>query len=364
MKSYIAVFSTLLLLFSACKSGKSGNISSTEENFSTVTASVIEASSLRSPEYLEYTGTLFSEQDVTVMPAVSGVISKIYAEEGTFVKKGGLLATLDTQEFEIGLSQAKNQFESARLAFEQSKIDFERTQKLYESKSISDAQYEGLKLKHQITENQMKMAKDGLDMANKGYNDAFIRAPFDCYVTNRLVSVGTRVNMMPPTPMFRIIDIGNLLFKLSVPASELNNFKEGEKVDILFKDINKEISEPVYKIVRDIDPRSMSSYVIIKISNKKYEHELRPGLFGIAKIYSEQFKNTYILDKKYLVSQSNGKGRVFVAENNIARSRDIEFREINSVSVRVTSGLNDKDLIITSPLNILKDGHVIRIAGK
>lgn len=360
MKRLFALMLITTVIFASCRKGQGQRGDSKEDFQEVITVSAIKSKDLKSKEYLEYSGTLFSEQDVTIMPAVSGVIARIYVEEGSFVKKGGLLAVLDQQEFEIGLSQAKNQYESARLAFEQSKIDFERTQKLYESKSISDAQYEALKLKHQITENQMKMALDGLNMAKKRYEDSFIRAPFDCYVTNRLVSVGTRVNMMPPTPMFRVIDINNLLFKISVPASELNNFKEGEKVEIIFNDINKKIEEPIFRIVRDVDPRTMTSQVIIKIDNKKYNYELKPGLFGTARIFSEAIKNTYIVDKKYLISAENGNGALFVSENGTARLKKVAYRDINSVSVRIISGLSDDDIIITSGLNILKEGHQVK----
>ncbi len=359
MKRSIIVLLLTISLFTSCKKAEGIKDNSSKNSSDKPTVSTIMAKDIKSSDYLEYSGILFSEQDVTIMPAVSGVIAKIYTEEGTFVKKGGLIAALDQQEFEIGLSQAKNQYESARLAFEQSKIDFGRTQKLYESKSISDAQYEGLKLKHQITENQMKMALDGLNMAKKRFEDSFIRAPFDCYITNRLVSVGTRVNMMPPTPMFRAIDINNLLFKISVPASELNNFKEGERIEIFFSDINKTIEESIHKIIKDIDPRSISSQVIIKVDNKKYNQELRPGLFGTARIYSDSLKNTYILDKKYLIKSNNQRGSIFVAKDQVATLKEIEFKEINSVSVRIIAGINDNDIIITSGLNILKEGQTV-----
>ncbi|MGC9042358.1 MAG: efflux RND transporter periplasmic adaptor subunit [Myxococcota bacterium] len=363
-KKYLITILIITSILSACKNAPGEKEKIQEDQSPSISVSAVRARDLKAPEYLEYTGTLFSEQDVTIMPAVSGVIAKIYVEEGSFVKKGGLLAMLDQQEFEIGLSQAKNQYESARLAFEQSKIDFERTQKLYESKSISDAQFEGLKLKHQITENQMKMAEDGLNMAKKRFDDTYIRAPFDCYVTNRFVSVGTRVNMMPPTPMFRIIDINNLLFKISVPISELTNFSEGEKVEIFLKDIDLKIVEPIYRIVKDVDPRSMSSQVIIKIDNRKYDHKLKPGLFGNARIYSDSLKNTYIIDKKYLIKTENGNGTLFVAQNGMAKSRDVQYKEINAVSLRIISGISDDDNVITSGLNILKEGRPINIINR
>jgi len=362
LSKVVIIILSLAILFAYCRKGESKRENEKENEGSVLAVSTIKAKDIKSPEYLEYSGTLLSMQDVTIMPAVSGVIAKIYADEGSFVKKGGLIAMLDQQEFEIGLSQAKNQYESARLAYEQSKIDFERTQKLYESKSISDAQYEGLKLKHQITENQMKMALDGLNMAKKRYEDTYIRAPFDCYITNRFVSVGTRVNMMPPTPMFRIVDINNLQFKISVPVSEISNFSEGDNVEIFFKDIDMKITEPVYKIVKDVDPRSMSSQVIIKIDNRKYDHKLKSGLFGTARIYSDALKNTYILGKKYIAKAENGKGIIYIVQSGVARERNIEYKDIDAISVRVTSGLSDEDIIITSGLNMIKDGYVVSFA--
>ncbi|MCX7943755.1 MAG: efflux RND transporter periplasmic adaptor subunit [Deltaproteobacteria bacterium] len=362
MKYISPLFIMSILLITSCSEKTNEIRDQTKENPSgELTVTAIRGRDIKSSNYMEYSGTLSSEQDVIIMPAVSGVIAKIFVEEGTFVKKGRLLAVLEQEEFEIGLSQAKNQFESARLSFEQSKIDFERTQKLYEAKAISDAQYEALKLKHQITENQMKMALDGLNMAKKRYDDSFIRAPFDCYVTNRFVSVGTRVNMMPPTHMFRIIDIRNLLFKISVPVGELRNFREGEMVEIIFNDISKKIEEPIHKIVKDIDPRNMSSQVIIKVDNTKYNYELKPGLFGMARIYSESIKNTYILNKKYiLLAKEDGEGMVIVSDNGLAKYKKVNYREVDSISVRIISGLSDDDIIVTSGLNILKEGHAIK----
>ncbi|MBM4388712.1 MAG: efflux RND transporter periplasmic adaptor subunit, partial [Deltaproteobacteria bacterium] len=343
MKKFTTLFFAFLVIAAATTSGckktheAEAVNAAKEKGGSAVNVAVKKAAGFRAENFLSLTGTLFADQDVAIMANVPGNVAKILADEGDFVKKGEPLAVLDQTEYRIALSQAGHQMEAARLALKQAKIDFERAKNLLESHAVSDNQYEMMKLKMDLAENQVKMAGDGVDIARKKFDDAYIRAPFDCYVANRLVSVGTRIITMPATILFRVIDLNNLTFKMMIPEVELKRVAEGDHVKLRFDSTDVDVDGVVHKVIPSVDPRSLSFMATVKIDNEKLSHTLKPGLFGTAKIYNGKLSDTYIIDGKITapVEGSKNKAGIFVAENGKAAARVIEVEELDELRFRV-----------------------------
>jgi RND family efflux transporter MFP subunit len=364
MQNNIKVLMIFLMIFTAAKCTRESTVTAESSNNieKKISVNTVKADSLKSKNFLELTGTLFADQDVTVMAAVTGNVAKINADEGDFVKKGEPLAILDQTEIKIGVDQAQHQLEAANLALKQTKIDFERAKNLYETKSIPENQFEMMKLKLDLSENQIKLATDGLNYAKKRLDDTYIRAPFDCYVTHRLVGIGSRITAMPPTVLYRIIDMNNLTFKMFIQEVDLKRVKEGDRVEISFDSISETVQGDIFKVIASIDPRSMSFTATVKMNNAKLNHILKPGLFGKAKIFSGTLKDTFIIEKKIVLAEKDGKVRIFIAEKGKSASRIIDVEEVDQLRYRVTAGLNDQDEIITSGISSLRDGMDISAA--
>ena len=323
------------------------------------------ASTLKGRDFIEATGTLSSEQDVVVMAAVSGSILKIHADEGEFVKKGKPLVRIDSTDFRIQVSQAQIGLASAKLALVQTQTDYDRMKNLYESGSIPQSQIDAMKLKLDVTQAQVDAASDGVKMARRYLGYTVVKAPFDCYVVSRMVSVGARIVSMPPTSLMRVIDMAHLVFKMPIPEADARHLKEGDGVAVWFDSLQKEIPGTIHKIIGSVDPMTLTFIATVKIDNEALGFALKPGSFGKGKIYSPGLAGAYVLDKEALApgSLSGGKGTVFVARDGRASARAVSLEELDAVRVRVTEGLSDGDEVILTGGALLKDGKRIAASG-
>lgn len=349
----------LMGLWASCGRGEAISPPSAVEATGPISVRTMGAAEWRARDFIEVTGILFPAQDVTIMASVPGDVARIEANEGDFVKKGEPLAVLDQTEFRLAVRQAEHQVEAARLAVRQLEMDHARQKALHESGSITDSALEQFALKLDLARNQLAMARDGLAMARKKLQDTVIRAPFDCYVTHRLVSVGSHITAMPPTVLFRVIDLSNLEFKMQVPDIHMARIHRGNRVVVRFESLGREVESQVDEVVRSVDPRSMTFSVIVRLDNRALDHALRPGVMGNARIYGEGLSETYLIEKKYFKNLANGKGVLLIAEADRARAREVGVEPVDDLRVRVVKGLSDGDLVIVSAVETLEDGQAI-----
>jgi len=360
MKTRISV-ALVLLAMSGCHEGKAPAQARASEAKGVLTVATVRAKDLGSKEYVEVSGLLFAAQDVAVMASVPGDVAKVLANEGDFVKKGEPLAMLDQEEFRLAVAQAEHQLEAAKLAVKQLELDFGRNKALHDSGSVSDSQLEQLGLKLDLARNQLAMAKDGLAMANKKLRDTVIRAPFDCYVTNRLVSLGSHITAMPPTVLFRVVDLAHLEFKAQLPDVLLSHVVKGDKALIRFDAIGREVEARVDEVVSSVDPRSMTCTVIVRLDNAALDYALKPGMMGVAKVFGKNLEHTYLVEKRYLkqLDLTGGKGTLLLARGGQAKAHDVGLERLDDLRVRITSGLSDEDLVVISAVESLQDGQQI-----
>lgn len=350
-----------LFVISSCQKGEGTPSTAPSDPISKV-VTVIEAKEWKSKDYIDATGILFPSQDVTIMAGVPGEVIRIEADEGSIVKRGAVLAVLDQTEYKIAVAQAEAQFESARLGLKQLEIDYQRNKALHESGSITDSQMEQIALKLELAKNQLVMAKEGLAMARKKLNDTVIRAPFDCYVTNRLVSIGSRITAMPPTVLFRVIDLAHLDLKLQLPDIYVRHVQKGNRVVIRFESLDKDIEETIHEVISSVDPRSMTFTAIVKIDNTKYGLTLKPGIMGYCKVYGEGLLSTYLVEKKNFkfLDMSTGKGKMLFYESDKAWEREVAVEKVDDLRVRVIRGLQDDDKIVISGIEFLQSGDAVK----
>ena len=92
------------------------------------------------------TGSVVPRQEILIKPQVSGLIHKLYVEEGDKVKIGDLIAKIEIIPDEINLSIAENRVLSAEIKFENAELDFKRSKDLYENEVIAIAEYQDSEL--------------------------------------------------------------------------------------------------------------------------------------------------------------------------------------------------------------------------
>ena len=215
---------------------------------------------------VDATGEIFATELIDVGAQVSGQIKKLYVKLGDQVKKGDMIASIDssTQQNSIDNKEAqlaiyKAQFESAKVALNIAKTQFDRENALFSKNATSKQEFESAKntfsansAKIKELEAQIKQTNIELSTAkiNLGYTK--ITAPRDGTVVSVQVEEGQTVNANQTTPtIVNIADLSRVKMKMQIAEGDITKIKVGTPVEYSI------LSEPTKKFqttVSSIDP--------------------------------------------------------------------------------------------------------------
>lgn len=177
-------------------------------------------------------GTLEALSTVEVGTQVSGRIAKLFVDFNSEVKKGQLLAILDTVSLAATVRDAQANLEKAKAQYSQSVAVHERNKKLYDKKFISELDFIDSKTNVESTLASLKSAESSLERAKINLGYAFIYAPIAGKIINRAVEQGQTVaaSLSAPTLFTIAEDLSSMRILASVDESDIGQIKVGQKV--------------------------------------------------------------------------------------------------------------------------------------
>jgi RND family efflux transporter MFP subunit len=177
------------------------------------------------------TGAVSPVVQVAVGTQVSGVISALYVDYNSIVKKGQLIAQIDPTVWDTQLQDAQASLLRAQAAYDFAKADYERSKRLAESKLLADQDLDTKVTALKNAKGNLESAKASLDRAkaNRGYCD--ITAPVDGVVISRLADVGQTVAASFSTPnLFQIAqDLSKMKVQVSIGESDIDEVQVGQR---------------------------------------------------------------------------------------------------------------------------------------
>lgn len=178
------------------------------------------------------TGTLAPDTTVQVGTQVSGTIAHLYVDWNSHVRKGEVVARLDTTFLWASVEQAEANLEKAQVAEQQNKKTLDRVQKLFNRKLDSQQDYDNALATYQTSKASVLQAQTSLDQAQINLSYATIRSPIGGVVISRNVDIGQTVASSFNTPtLFTIAnDLSDMQVQASVDEGDIGNVKVGEHV--------------------------------------------------------------------------------------------------------------------------------------
>lgn len=177
------------------------------------------------------TGAVSPVVQVAVGTQVSGVISALYVDYNSIVKKGQLIAQIDPTVWDTQLQDAQASLLRAQAAYDFAKADHERSKRLAESRLLADQDLDTKVTALKNAKGNLESAKASLDRAkaNRGYCD--ITAPVDGVVISRLADVGQTVAASFSTPnLFQIAkDLSKMKVQVSIGESDIDEVQVGQR---------------------------------------------------------------------------------------------------------------------------------------
>ncbi len=181
-------------------------------------------------------GEISPAEKVSVRPEVHGKIAELPVDISDQVAAGDLLFRLDDKDLKIEIDTRKKQIDSANLQLEQSKNEFERSKKLFNDGLISEEAFQNTKTRYEVAQISRDRAQNDFDLATEKLSKTSIRAPFDCTVLSRPVSIGQAVSgtggQSSGTEVMEIADLKNLIILSHVNQADVSRLGKNQKVKI------------------------------------------------------------------------------------------------------------------------------------
>ena len=324
------------------------------------------------------TGTVSPVDTVAVGTQVSGIIDKIYVDFNTPVKKGQILAVLDTKNLSSQLNSAKANLQSAKANLQSAKAamayqqaNYNRYKTLYKKGLISANDYESARLNYQQAAEQVAMmrqnvvsAQENVKTAETNLGYATITSPIDGIIINKYVAEGQTVAATYNTPeLFGVAkDLKNMQVTADVDEADIGDVKEGENVTFTVDAYPDDTFAGSVKQVR-IGPSTSNNvvtyHVIISANNENLK--LKPGLTANVTIYTQVKANVLCVPtkalrytptketvgKRKIRDISNAKNKVWTIEGNTLVAHRVSIGSSDGTNTQIISGIKQGQKVIT-----------------
>jgi membrane fusion protein (multidrug efflux system) len=287
-------------------------------------------------------GVLIPDEEVDLSFETSGKITKILFKEGSFVRKGELLAKVNDAPLQAELKKLE-----AQLPLAQERVF--RQKSLLAKDAVSQESYES------VTTELEKLRAD-VEWVKAKINQTELRAPFDGVIGLRLVSEGTYAS--PTIIVSKLTKISPLKIEFSVNEKQANDIKAGKKLSFAIENDLNSYEATVYALESKLDQKTLSLKARAMYANPG--GHLKPGHSATIEIRLNEINNALVIPSISSIAEM-GRDIVFIYKNGKAKQIEIKKGLRTASSVQVTNGLQVGDTLLTSGVMQLRDGMSVKI---
>lgn len=336
-------FIAIALFFTGCQADEPQSVRQKTTQVETAAVRQVRKSwPIRSAAIIE------ADKNLKLSFKVGGIINQISVENGDRVKKGHILAKLNTIEIDAKVKQAS-------LALDKAKRDFERVNNLYRDSVATKEQW-------QNTQTALDVARADLEMAQFNQQHATIKAPRDGIVLKKLAEAGEMIGAGYP-----VLVLGTHERQYRVVAQvtdrEWVQIQTGDSA-VVRMDAHPGKSFPAYvELINPLSEKYTGTYKT-ELRFTRIVPRVTTGMIARVEIFPKQ-KQTYLkIPMDALVEASGNQGYVFVLKDNQAARQTIKIARTGKQTIYVSEGLKPKDRVITTGKSYVSSGQKVEIIKK
>jgi RND family efflux transporter MFP subunit len=285
-------------------------------------------------------------------------------QDGDRVKKGEVLVTVKESDYQVRLDAARSSLAEARAAERQARLDHQRSAKLLATKSVSQAETDGLLARLDQAIAHVSGAEAKVREAALALEDCTVKAPIDGVILRRSIEVGTLV--AAGQPAFVLADTEEVKVVFGAPDRMVEKLAIGAPMEVEVPATAAKYAGRISRIAPSADRNSRVFDVEVVIPNG--EGQLRAGMVASLSIaVSSGTEPSLALPlTSILRSPSDPKGfAVYVVDgvddHGVAQIRDVQLGEIRGNQVLVAGGLVAGERVVSMGATLLADGGAVRV---
>ncbi|NDV66730.1 efflux RND transporter periplasmic adaptor subunit [Bacteroides sp. 224] len=310
------------------------------------------------------TGTVEPVTQVEVGTQVSGIVSKLYVDYNSEVKKGEIIAELDKTNLLNELASKKSSVANSKTEYEYQLKNYTRIKTLFEKKLIADTDYETALYNYEKAKNSYDISKNDLAKAETNLGYATIYSPIDGVVLSRAVEEGQTVAASFSTPtLFTIAnDLTDMQVIVNVDEADIGDVRDGLRANFKVDAHQGVVFEGHITQVRQqaTTTNNVVTYEVV-ISAPNPELKLKPGLTAEVTIYTLEKNNVLCVPTKAFrfipevpfigpedkVIDAESKNKLWTREGTTFTAHPVQRGISNGVLTEITSGIEEGAVIIT-----------------
>lgn len=310
------------------------------------------------------TGTIEPVTSVTVGTQVSGIVSRLYVDYNSVVKKGQVIAELDKTNLMSELNTAKANLNSAQSALSYQQANFNRYKTLHEKGLVSADEFESARLSYQQASQQVATARESVQRAQTNLGYATITSPIDGVVLSKSVEEGQTVASSFSTPELFVIaqDLTDMRVIADIDEADIGGVVEGQRVTFTVDAFpDDQFVGTVTQVRQEAKTESNVVTYEVVISAPNNDLKLKPGLTANITIFTLEKNNILtvsskalrftpnaaLLSKEQVIEDCEGDHKVWTKEGNTFKAHKVEIGTTNGMLTEISSGVKEGMEVLT-----------------
>lgn len=320
------------------------------------------------------TGTIEPVTSVTVGTQVSGIVSRLYVDYNSIVRKGQVIAELDKTNLTSELNTAKANLASAQSTLNYEQANYNRYQTLYDKGLVSANDYESAQLSYRKARESVATARESVAKATTNLGYATITSPIDGVVLSKSVEEGQTVASSFNTPELFVIakDLTDMRVIADIDEADIGGVKEGQRVSFTVDAFPDDKFEGQVTQVRQeaTTTSNVVTYEVV-ISAPNSDLKLKPGLTANVTIYTLEKNDVLTVPSKALrftpneallkndqkIEDCPAEHKLWTLKDNTFKAHAVETGTTNGVMTEIVSG-------IPEGTEVLSDFSISTVGGE
>jgi RND family efflux transporter MFP subunit len=314
---------------------------------------------------LNLPGTLQPLHEAVIYARSAGYLRRWYADIGTRVSAGQLLATIESPEVDLQVQEAQAQLKQATATLSLARNDLDRWKSLARDSAVSRQELDQKTAAYEASVATANAQRANVQRLTSVQGFSRVVAPFAGVVTARNVDVGALVNPGASAAgtggagLFRVSQTDTMRVYLNVPQSLVASIHVGQAASVsLNEQRNRTFTGRVVRTSDALDPSTRTLLVEVDVANT--DHTLLAGSFVQVGLATSAKQTSIVVPANALLVNAAGTQVIVIDDHNVAHYRKVAVGRDYGATVEILSGVDDGAIVALNPSDQIQDGHAVR----